>query len=57
MIDPYSIIHLTRAIYAVVLHSLGQCCRFLLRNPSVELAFFFTGVVYIFLPFDVFCYL
>jgi hypothetical protein len=39
MIDPYSIIDLTRAIYAVLLHSLGQCCRFLLRNPSVELAF------------------
>jgi hypothetical protein len=40
MIDPYSIIVLTRAIYAVLLHYLGQCCRFLLRNPSVELAFF-----------------
>ena len=39
MIDPYSINDLTRAIYAVLLHSLGQCCRFLLRNPSVELAF------------------
>ena len=39
MIDPYSIIDLTRAIYAVLLHSLGQCCRFLQRNSSVELAF------------------
>ena len=39
MIDPYSIIVLTRAIYAVLLHYLGQCCRFLLRNPSVELGF------------------
>jgi hypothetical protein len=38
MTDPYSIINLTRAIYAVILHSLGHCCRFLLRNPSVELA-------------------
>jgi len=38
MIDPYSIFDLTRAIYAVFLHSLGQCYRFLLRNPSVELA-------------------
>ena len=39
MIDPYSIIDLTRAIYAVLrMHSLGQCCKFLLRNPSVELA-------------------
>jgi len=56
MIDPYSIIDLTRAIYAVLLHSLGQCCKFLLRNPSVELVFF-TGVVYMFFPFEVFCYL
>ena len=39
MTDPYSITDLTRAIYAVLLHSLGQCCRYLLRNPSVELAF------------------
>jgi hypothetical protein len=37
MIDPNSIMDLTRAIYAVLMHSLGQCCRFLLRNPSVEL--------------------
>ena len=40
MTNPYSIIDLTRAIYAVLLHSLGQCCRFLPRNPSVELVFY-----------------
>ena len=39
MTNPYSIIDLTRAIYAVLLHSLGQSYRFFLRNPSVELAF------------------
>jgi hypothetical protein len=39
MTDSYFIIDLTIAIYAVLLHSLGQCCRFLPRNPSVELAF------------------
>ena len=46
MIDPYSIIDLTRAktnVYTVLLHSLGQCCRFLLRNPSQCGTGFFTA--------------
>jgi hypothetical protein len=33
-------IDLTRAMYAVFLHSLGQCCKFLRRKPSVEFAFY-----------------
>jgi hypothetical protein len=47
MIDPYSIIDLTRAIYAVLLHSLGQCCRIFLNNPSVELAFLQVLLIYL----------
>jgi hypothetical protein len=42
MIAPYSIIDRTSAMKAVFLHSLGQCCKFLLRKPKVELAFLVT---------------
>jgi hypothetical protein len=37
-IAPYSMVDLTKEMYAVFLQSLGQYLRFLLRKLSVELA-------------------
>lgn len=45
IIGPYSIIDLYGAIYAVLRYSLGQCCRFLLRKQSVELALLHVFVI------------
>ena len=39
MVDPYSRVDLTSAIYAVLRHWRGQRFKFLLTNPKVELAF------------------
>jgi hypothetical protein len=41
----YSMVDLTKEMYAVFLQSLGQYLRFLLRKLSVELAFLVTLVM------------
>ena len=41
----YSMVDLTKEMYAVFLQSLGQYLRFLLRKQSVELAFLVTLVM------------
>jgi len=38
MAAPYSRLDLTKAKYAFFLVVSGQCCRFLLMNPNLELA-------------------
>lgn len=45
IIDPYSIIDLISAIYSVLWHSLGHCCRCILRKHIVELYLLHVFVV------------
>ena len=53
---PYSSVDLTKAKYAFFLVVSGQCCRFLLMNPNLELALLHISLMCVahFRSFDMF---
>ena len=47
MAAPYSRLDLTKAKYAFFLVVSGQCCRFLLMNPNLELALLQISLIWV----------
>ena len=47
MTDAYSNVERTSEIKASLLHTIKQCFKFLLKNPSVELAFLLNLVMWV----------